>query len=151
MGEQIPLHVVAAVMIHNDKILGCRRGSHKDAAGMWEFPGGKVEPGESPKQALSREIWEELSLEVKPWRMLDRSLTHVNERLSIDLECWVVFLDHAPNLISSDHDAFVWLSPDELSQYSWAKPDWPAVKKLSAHSNLRNLWDSLSEPGRNLD
>ena len=151
MVDGSPLHVVAAVMIHDGKILACRRGSHKDAAGFWEFPGGKVEPGESAQQALRREIAEELSLEVEPWLLFDKSLTQVNANFSIELECWLIILDHAPNLRSSDHDAFMWLSPEELGQYSWAKPDLPAVKKLSRQVELSHLVDSLSDPARNLD
>lgn len=146
-----PLHVVAAVMIHDGKILGCRRASHKDAAGQWEFPGGKVEMGESPKDALIREIAEELSLEISPWRRLDTSVTQVNEGLAIQLECWVIILHRAPVLKSSDHDEFVWLKPDELSRYAWAKPDLPAVKKLGTQNDLETLWAALSDPESNLD
>lgn len=145
------MHVVAAVMIHDGRILGCRRASHKDAAGQWEFPGGKVEIGESPQDALKREISEELSLRVAPWKLLDKSVTQVNEALAIQLECWVIILDRFPVLKSSDHDEFVWLKPEELSQYAWAKPDLPAVKTLSAHSDLETLWAMLSDPGPNLD
>jgi 8-oxo-dGTP diphosphatase len=151
MPESPPLHVVAAVIIHEGKILGCRRASHKDAAGLWEFPGGKVESGESPQEALRREISEELSLTVAPWRMLDKSVTQVNEALTIQLECWVIILDQLPVLESSDHDEFVWLRPEELSRYSWAKPDLPAVKKLCAHSDLETLWPILSDSGPSLD
>ena len=151
MYDGAPLHVVAAVMIHDGRILGCRRASHKDASGQWEFPGGKVESGESPQDALKREISEELSLNVEPWRLLDESLTQVNEALAIQLECWVILLDRIPALNSSDHDDFVWLKPEELSQYAWAKPDLPAVKKLGKHSNLETLWAVLSDPGHNLD
>lgn len=138
-------------MIHDGRILGCRRASHKDAAGQWEFPGGKVEIGESPQDALKREISEELSLKVEPWRLLDKSVTQVNEALAIQLECWVILLDRFPVLKSSDHDEFVWLKPEELSQYDWAKPDLPAVKTLSAHSDLETLRAVLSDPGPNLD
>ena len=151
MPESAPLHVVAAVMIHEGKILGCRRASHKDAAGLWEFPGGKVESGESPQEALRREISEELSLTVVPWRVLDKSVTQVNEALTIQLECWVIILDRLPALKSSDHDEFVWLRPEDLSRYSWAKPDLPAVKKLCAHGDLETLWPILSDSGPSLD
>ena len=151
MYDGSPLHVVAAVMIHDGRILGCRRASHKDASGQWEFPGGKVEIGESPQDALKREISEELSLEVAPWKLLDKSVTQVHEALAIQLECWVIILDRLPVLKSSDHDEFVWLTPEELSQYAWAKPDLPAVKTLSAHSDLETLWAVLSDPGPNLD
>ena len=151
MDDGSPLHVVAAVMIYDGRILGCRRASHKDAAGQWEFPGGKVEIGESPQDALKREISEELSLKVAPWKLLDKSVTQVNEALAIQLECWVIILDRFPVLKSSDHDEFVWLKPEELSQYAWAKPDLPAVEMLSAHNDSETLWAVLSDPGPNLD
>ena len=151
MYDRSPLHVVAAVMIHDGNILACRRASHKDAPGQWEFPGGKVEGGESPQDALKREILEELSLNVEPWRLLDTSVTEVNEALSIQLECWVILLDSFPDLKSSDHDDFAWLKPEELNQYAWAKPDLPAVKKLGIHSDLARLWTALSDTSPNLD
>ena len=151
MSAESPLHVVAAVIIHAGNILGCRRASHKESPGLWEFPGGKVEIGESPREALRREIAEELSLELVPWRRLDKSVTKVSESLSIELECWVIVVDHAPDLISADHDAFIWLKPEELSQYAWAKPDLPAVEKLNAQSDLQTLLAKLSDPSLSLD
>ena len=56
------IHVVAAVIRHKEKVLAVRRPEGKEYAGYWEFPGGKIEPGESPEQALSRELAEELDI-----------------------------------------------------------------------------------------
>src|SRR5690606_8398878 len=62
-----PTHVVAAVLEDlRGRVLLTRRTAHRDFAGLWEFPGGKVEPGESPSEALKRELHEELGIEIKP-------------------------------------------------------------------------------------
>jgi len=60
-----PIHVVAAIFTKGKKVLACRRASHKNSPGLWEFPGGKVENGESSFAALEREIKEELGFQCK--------------------------------------------------------------------------------------
>jgi 8-oxo-dGTP diphosphatase len=130
MSQTIPLHVAAAIFIRDQKVLACRRAPHKSSPGLWEFPGGKVEPGETSFVALVREIKEELGFECKPRETYDVSITKVGE-LEIKLETIVCPYDSDQELSSTDHDEFRWLEIDELHKVKWAKPDRPAVKKLS--------------------
>lgn len=130
MSENLVLHVAAAIFVKGEKVLACRRAPHKSSPGLWEFPGGKVEPGESAFSALVREIKEELGFECKPRETYDVSTTKVGE-LEIKLETIVCPYDSEQELSSTDHDEFRWLEVDELHKVKWAKPDWPAVKKLS--------------------
>lgn len=125
-----PIHVVAAIFTKGEKVLACRRASHKNSPGLWEFPGGKVEDGESSFAALEREIKEELGLECKPCETFDVSITKVGE-LDIKLETIICPFDTVNELSSTDHDEFRWLASDELHTVNWAMPDRPAVKKLS--------------------
>jgi 8-oxo-dGTP diphosphatase len=125
-----PIHVVAAIFIKGEKVLACRRAPHKTSPGLWEFPGGKVEPGESPFAALEREIKEELGFDCKPRETYDVSITKVGN-LEIKLETIICPFDLDEQLSSTDHDEFRWLVVHELHKVKWAKPDRPAVKKLS--------------------
>ena len=125
-----PIHVVAAIFIKGEKVLACRRAPHKTSPGLWEFPGGKVEPGESPFAALEREIKEELGFSCKPQETYDFSITKVG-KLDIKLETIICPFDSDQELSSTDHDEFRWLAIHELHTVNWAKPDLPAVVKLS--------------------
>ncbi len=125
-----PIHVVAAIFIKDEKVLACRRGQHKSSPGLWEFPGGKVEPGESSFTALEREIKEEMGFDCKPRETYDLSITKVG-KLEIKLETIICPFDPDQELSSTDHDEFRWLEVNELHKVKWAKPDRPAIKKLS--------------------
>ena len=118
--------MVAGILTYGDSVLACRRAAHKAAAGKWEFPGGKIEPGESPKAALKREILEELGLEISVLELLNTSITSTNG-LVIQLECyWAKCADFPSH--SSDHDSFLLVGPDEITSLDWADPDLPAVQ-----------------------
>jgi 8-oxo-dGTP diphosphatase len=125
-----PIHVVAAIFTKGEKVLACRRASYKSSPGLWEFPGGKVENGESSFAALEREIKEELGFECKPSETFDVSITKVGE-LEIKLETIFCGFGTDQELSSTDHDEFRWLALDELKTVNWAMPDRPAVMKLS--------------------
>ena len=123
------LHVVAAIIISDGRVLACRRAPHKASPGLWEFPGGKVDPGELPFDAIVREIQEELQLAILPLQTFDVSETVVRDSL-IRLECIVCKPLAEFNLQSTDHDSFLWLLPTELLGLDWAAPDLPAVTSL---------------------
>jgi 8-oxo-dGTP diphosphatase len=111
------------------RVLACRRGPGKVSEGLWEFPGGKVESEEDSRSALSRELLEELGVNVAVGKLLDRSTTAVGS-VSIDLSCYrVATLGEAPT-VSTDHDQMRWVTPDEAAELEWAAPDLPMVAKL---------------------
>jgi 8-oxo-dGTP diphosphatase len=124
-----PLIVVAAVIRDGDRILACRRAPGKDAAGRWEFPGGKIEPGETPQTALSRELREELGVDAQVGPLLDRTTTRTGEG-RIDLACYAVTVAGDRPARSTDHDELRWLSVRELRTVDWADADLPAVAIL---------------------
>lgn len=136
--KEQPLHVVGAILLKGDRILIARRAPHKSAPGLWEFPGGKVERGESPTEALEREILEEMGLTIKSLKTLDVSDTLVGDRV-IRLEVIVCELLSEFEGFSSDHDEFHWASKDNLPSIKWATPDLPAVQQLLGFENLSDL------------
>lgn len=127
------VRVVAAIIEFNGKFLACRRASHKVSAGLWEFPGGKVEDGESAETALLREIREELDIEIRIHGPFDISTTRTDAGF-IQLECFSCTTDQLPTG-SGDHDLIWSVGFEELALLNWAKPDLPAVHKLI---NLKN-------------
>lgn len=129
--EPTPLRVVAAVLFDGDEVLACRRNPDKVAGGFWEFPGGKIEPGETPESALIREIREELDVSIVVDDELTKDVTPVAGG-SIELVCLRAHLEGARPVHSSDHDRLLWLRATDLSQLEWAAPDQPAVRRLVA-------------------
>ena len=138
MQENPPLHVVAAIIVADSKVLACRRASHKAAAGLWEFPGGKVDPGEDAHRALIREIKEELALDCETIHTFDVSDNLVGTQI-IRLETIICKIEVIPSLSSTDHDDFIWLAQSDISKLDWAKPDLPAVAKLALRDGFSDL------------
>jgi 8-oxo-dGTP diphosphatase len=136
--SQKTLHVVGAILLEGDRVLVARRALHKSAAGLWEFPGGKVESGETSPSALVREIQEELGLTIKPLNTFDISETMVGE-LVIRLETIVCELASVFHGFSSDHDKFAWVKATDFDGLVWAAPDLPAVKALKNLVDLSAL------------
>lgn len=128
------LEVVAAVFVRDVHVLACRRAPGKSAAGKWEFPGGKIDDGESPEAALVREIQEELGISISVNALLDRSITPVGEN-DIDLACYLVTSADVPRH-STDHDELRWVPLPTLPTLDWAAPDLPAVAILTSPSYL---------------
>lgn len=122
------IHVVGAVAFRGDKVFLARRAPHKTMAYKWEFPGGKVEVGETEAEALSREIDEELSVGLKIFSLLDSSVTFVGD-LTISLSTFLCEFVGEPQ-VSSDHDEMGWFDFDELEALDIAEPDFPALVKL---------------------
>jgi 8-oxo-dGTP diphosphatase len=126
--EKKTIRVVAAILTYGDEILVCRRAQHKVSAGLWEFPGGKIESGESARSALVREIKEELGIDIEVGELFDLSSTETAAGI-IQLECYFATCPELP-LSSSDHDALILAPLGSMTELSWASPDLPAVAKL---------------------
>lgn len=123
------IHVVAAAIKKDGKYFCAQRPEGKNLGGLWEFPGGKLEVGESPEDALVREIQEEFASVIQ-------ILTYVNEA-SYDYDFGTVIMKtYEAELISGEltlleHQDSTWLAPSELQQLDWAPVDRPAVDLLS--------------------
>jgi 8-oxo-dGTP diphosphatase len=124
------LRVVAAVIIRDGCVLACRRNPDRSAGGLWEFPGGKVEPGESAEDALAREIREELGVDIEIGELIHRATTPTNSA-RVDLSSYAARLLDAVPTSSADHDSLRWMHPDELRELTWAEPDLPVVALLA--------------------
>ena len=119
------LDVVAALIVRQGKILLAQRGPDGDQAGLWEFPGGKVEAGESQPQALRRELKEELNIEADIGGYIASESREVNGR-QIHLHAWrVTAFSGEPRL--SCHQALVWVTPQEALGYNLAPADIPLL------------------------
>jgi 8-oxo-dGTP diphosphatase len=125
------LPVVAAAMVDLEgRVLLQQRPPGKSLAGLWEFPGGKLEEGEAPASAIVREIHEELGVVVHVTGHLTTDDTVVGSRI-IRLICLLCGLDGPRPQWSSDHDLLEWAAPASLSARDWATPDLPAVRLLT--------------------
>lgn len=122
--------VVAAVIEESGLFLACRRNADRAAGGKWEFPGGKQEIGETPRETIERELQEELGVTSRARGELSTNETPVGNQV-IRLVCMSVdLLSSRPNS-STDHDLLRWVTADELETLDWADPDWPIVRKLA--------------------
>lgn len=123
------IQVVAAAIKKNGKYFCAQRPEGKSLGGLWEFPGGKLESGESPEEALVREIQEEFASVIQ-------ILSYVNEA-SYDYDFGTVIMKtYEAELLSGEltlleHQNSTWLAPSELHQLNWAPVDRPAVDLLS--------------------
>ena len=123
------VRVVAAVVLRDGLIMAARRGPGVRMAGKWEFPGGKVEPGEDDRTALARELMEELAIVVSVGECMGENV-HTEERGPFCLVAYrVQILSGEPAL--TDHDAICWLRAEELSTLDWAPADLPFVEALT--------------------
>ncbi len=119
------IEVVAAIIEDNGQFLACRRGIERDAGGLWEFPGGKLEPGETAEDALAREIREELDVEAR-----SVGLFTTVDKGTLRLIFLRARLEGGRPVSSTDHDRLAWLSLDELLALEWASADQVAVERL---------------------
>ncbi|MBR2999940.1 MAG: (deoxy)nucleoside triphosphate pyrophosphohydrolase [Oscillospiraceae bacterium] len=116
--KKIP--VVAAVIRREGKILATQRGYGPQKDG-WEFPGGKVESGEDPREALVREIREELRVDIVPGVEIG-VVEHEYPNISIRMQCfWAEIREGSPVL--TEHENAKWISADELEQVDWLPAD----------------------------
>jgi 8-oxo-dGTP diphosphatase len=123
-----PLIIVGAAIVVDGRVLGCERAEPPDVAGRWEFPGGKVEPGESDIAALVRECDEELGVIIEVGERIgdDVPLAHGRAVLRV----WLATLvSGEPQAL--EHASLRWLAPDELDDVPWLPADAPIVKELA--------------------
>lgn len=125
MGKTV--RVTAAVICRENKIFATQRG-YGDYKDWWEFPGGKIESGESPEQALKREILEELAAEISVGRKI-MTVEYDYPTFHLSMDCFVCTLVRGePELL--EHEAAKWLSRSELDSVPWLPADREVVDTL---------------------
>ncbi|WP_405429598.1 (deoxy)nucleoside triphosphate pyrophosphohydrolase [Micromonospora sp. NBC_00617] len=123
-----PKVIVGAAIIRDGRVLACARSAPPEVAGMWEFPGGKVEPGEGEAEALIRECAEELAVRVEVGDRVGRNVRMAHGR-SV-LKVYAARLLHDDEPLALEHQALRWLAADELDSVTWLPADAPIVAAL---------------------
>jgi len=119
--------VVGAAIVRDGRVLAARRTTPPSAAGRWEFPGGKVEPGETAAESLVREVAEELGLRVSVVRWLEGAVP-IDDRFLLRVALAVA---DGGEPVPTEHDAVRWLAADEVDQVDWLPADRPFLAELS--------------------
>jgi 8-oxo-dGTP diphosphatase len=116
--------VVGGAVLDDGRLLAARRTAPPALAGRWELPGGKVEPGETPQDALVRELREELGVGVAPLARVPGAWPLAN---GLTLHVWTARLLSGTPRALQDHDALRWVDAAEAAALDWLDPDRPAV------------------------
>jgi 8-oxo-dGTP diphosphatase len=119
------VHVACAIIERDGRVLATRRSATMSLPLKWEFPGGKLEPGESPQECLHRELHEELGVQVAIEAGLP-TVTHNYPDFTCTLYPFVCTLSGG-ELVLHEHDQLVWLSPPQLHSLDWLAADLPVL------------------------
>lgn len=131
------IKVAAAVIVSDGKILAAKRKNERLGGGFWEFSGGKLEPGETPKQACQREVAEELGdqCEVLERIEVSRHFTTPYGELEIDF-FWTKLKTYNLKLVAASE--YRWLTPEQLASVTWLKPSEPVLEVIK-QTDLRKF------------
>ena len=129
MSDKLPhIHVACAIIKKDGLILATQRSASMSLPLKWEFPGGKLEAGESPEQCLQRELLEELDITVRVGQGL-KPVTHQYPTFTVTL--YPFLCDNLQgSMVLHEHSAASWLAPHELPTLDWAEADWPIITLL---------------------
>lgn len=124
------VRVVAAIIIENGKVFATQRGYGEFKDG-WEFPGGKIEPGETPEEAIVREIKEELDTEVEVIELLD-TVEYDYPNFHLSMGCFICKIKSG-DLVLKEHEAAKWLTKDTLGNLEWLPADMGLVGEIEKY------------------
>lgn len=124
------IEVAAAIIIRNGKVFATRRG-YGEWKGWWEFPGGKIESGECPQEALKREIKEELDAEISVGELL-QTVEWDYPAFHLTMHCYICSLESG-SLHLNEHEASAWLTEGTLSSVQWLPADQILLDRISQY------------------
>ena len=123
------IEVVAAIIIKGDQIFATQRG-YGEFKGWWEFPGGKIEAGECPQEALKREIKEELNAEIAVGDLLE-TVEWDYPTFHLTMHCYICSLE-SESLCLNEHSDSAWLTKNTLDSVQWLPADLILLDKIKA-------------------
>ena len=121
------VRVVAAIIINDGKVFATQRGYGEFKDG-WEFPGGKIDAGETPEEALVREIKEELDTEVEVKELLE-TVEYDYPKFHLSMDCFICKIK-AGELVLKEHEASQWLTKETLDSVEWLPADLELIEKI---------------------
>ena len=121
------IRVVAAIIIEKEKVFATQRGYGEFKDG-WEFPGGKIELGETPETAIVREIKEELDTEIEVVKLLD-TVEYDYPQFHLSMDCFICKIKSG-DLVLKEHEAAKWLTKENLDSVDWLPADLSLVEKI---------------------
>ncbi|WP_298272348.1 (deoxy)nucleoside triphosphate pyrophosphohydrolase [Geobacter sp.] len=124
------LHVTCAIIERDGLVLAAQRSAAMSLPLKWEFPGGKIDPGESPEECLRRELVEEMGIHVRVGQSLPAS-THQYPTFTVTLHPFVCTIETG-EIVLHEHAAIAWLPPNELHTLDWAEADVPVIESYRA-------------------
>lgn len=121
------IEVVAAVIRHGNQVFATQRG-YGEFEGGWEFPGGKMEPGETPQEALIREIKEELDTEIEVGELIE-TVEYDYPKFHLTMHCFMCTVKSG-HLVLKEHEAAKWLTKDTLVTVDWLPADEGIIETI---------------------
>lgn len=128
------IHVTCAIIERDGLVLAAQRSAVMSLPLKWEFPGGKIDPGESPEACLRRELMEELGIHVHVGKSLPSS-TYQYPTFNVTLHPFVCAIELG-EIVLLEHAAVTWLPPDELQTLDWAEADLPVIASYLAETGI---------------
>ena len=138
MSERKTVKVVAAIIRKGEKIFATQRG-YGDFKDGWEFPGGKVEPGEKPEDAIVREIKEELGADIRVTGFLT-TIEHDYPQFHLSMDCFWAELKDGTEMTLLEHEAAKWLALDELDTVDWLPADVKVVEGIKERKSAKRSY-----------
>lgn len=133
--DSLHLHVACAIIESAGRILAAKRSATMSHPLKWEFPGGKLHPGEAPEECLIREIREEMGVDILVGRPL-RHVTHVYPTATVTLYPFICSITSG-EIVLHEHAEIIWLLQEELSKLDWAEADLPVIEEYLKFSDRK--------------